>query len=188
MEEESDIYLTTLWKGLKSQGYNGAYTTLSDALRYYGIRVGKKAGLTGKLPTRAGASFKPSTAAIWFVSDQAKLGKARRKIVGELCTASKDLQKTFTLVQSFHKMMAGRSGNTELRSWIDQSTESDIKEITSFARGLLADYPAVENALTLPWSNGPVEGNVNRLKTIKRQMYGRAGFELLRRRVVHAPS
>lgn len=188
MEEEPDIFLTTLWKGLKSQGYNGAYTTLSEALMYYGIRVGKKAGLTKKLPTRSGASFKPSTAAIWFVSDQAKLGEAQRKIVDDLCTASEDLQKTFTLAQSFGNMVAARSGDTELRGWIDQSTKSDIKEMVSFAKGLLADYPAIENALVLPWSNGPVEGNVNRLKTIKRQMYGRAGFDLLRRRVIYSPS
>src|SRR5690606_21907164 len=121
MEEEPDIFLTTLWNGLKSQGYNGAYTTLSDALRYYRIRVGKKAGLTKKLPARAGASFKPSTAAIWFVSDQANLGGPQRKIVDDLCRASEDMQKTFVLAQSFRNMMAARSGNKELRSWIDRS-------------------------------------------------------------------
>jgi len=188
IEEEPDIFLTTLWDGLKSRGYRGAYTTLSEALKYYGIRVGKKAGLTRKLPIRAGASFKPSTAAIWFVSDQAKLHKDCRKIVSELCSSFDDIKEIFKLAQSFRNMMAARSGNTELKEWIDRSTRSGIKEIASFAKGVRADYPAVENALTLPWSNGPVEGNVNRLKTIKRQMYGRAGFDLLRRRVVYSPS
>lgn len=64
MEKEPTIFLTTLWEELKSKGYKGGYSTLSEALRYYDIRVGKKTGLTKKLPTRAGASFKPSTAAI----------------------------------------------------------------------------------------------------------------------------
>lgn len=85
-------------------------------------------------------------------------------------------------------MMISRSGDTELRSWVNQSTKSGIKEMAFFAKGLWADYQAIENALSLPWSNGPVDGNVNRLKTIKRQMYGRAGFDLLRRRVVYSPS
>lgn len=84
--------------------------------------------------------------------------------------------------------MAEKSGVTKLRQWIAKSSTSGLKEIAPFAKGLLADYPAVENALTLPWSNGPVEGNVNRLKMIKRQMYGRAGFDLLRKRVVYAQS
>ncbi|MYY49932.1 hypothetical protein CMT87_09000 [Elizabethkingia anophelis] len=188
MEKEPDILLTTLWEGLKSEGYNGAYTTLSDALKYYGIRVGKKARLTRKLPTRAGAPFKPSTAAIWFVSDQTKLNKTSRKIVNELCMTTNEIKESFTLAQSFRNMMVMHSGSRELNDWVERSTSSGIKEIATFAKGILADYMAVENALTLPWSNGPVEGNVNRLKTIKRQMYGRAGFDLLRRRVVYSPS
>lgn len=92
------------------------------------------------------------------------------------CKSSKELNKTFILVQSFRKIMAEKSGDTKLREWIEKSSTSGLKEIASFAKGLLADCPAVENALTLPWSNGPVEGNVNRLKMIKRQMYGRAGL------------
>lgn len=188
MEEEPDILLITLWQELKSQGYTGAYTTLSEALKYYGIRVGKKAGRTKKLPAQAGASFKPTSAAIWFVSDQTKLSEGQQKLIDKLCTSSEELQEIFTHAQSFRKMMAERSGNTELKKWIEKSTKSGVKEMASFAKGLLTDYNAVKNALTLPWSNGPVEGNVNRLKTIKRQMYGRAGFELLRKRVVYSPS
>ncbi|GAA2348614.1 hypothetical protein [Dactylosporangium salmoneum] len=55
--------------------------------------------------------------------------------------------------------------------------------ITKFATGLTADLDAVTAGLSLPFSSGPVEGNVNRIKMIKRQMYGRAGFDLLRKRV-----
>ncbi len=57
----------------------------------------------------------------------------------------------------------------------------------SYVSGLTRDRDAVEAALHLPWSNGPVEGQVHRLKLIKRQMYGRASFDLLRLRVLHKP-
>lgn len=109
MEEEPDILLTTLWQELKPQGYMGAYSTLSEALKFYGIRVGKKAGGTKKLPNRGAASFKPSSAAIWFVSPPQNLGDTQRQTIQELCTSCEDLHKAFTLVQSFRKMMAERS-------------------------------------------------------------------------------
>lgn len=105
-----------------------------------------------------------------------------------MCGKSAAIKKTFSLAQSFHRIMSQRTGKTELKSWIDCTIKSEIKELGSFAKGLLQDYQSNENALTLGWSNGPVEGNVNRLKTIKRQMYGRAGFDLLRRRVVYSHS
>jgi transposase len=60
----------------------------------------------------------------------------------------------------------------------------EIKELKSFSSGLMSDFIAVKNALTLPWSNGQVEGQINKLKTIKRQMYGRASFDLLRKRLL----
>ncbi|REJ32418.1 MAG: hypothetical protein DIU82_12335, partial [Bacillota bacterium] len=73
-------------------------------------------------------------------------------------------------------------GNTEaLRSWLEQASRSSLGPIRGFARSIEQDMDAVMNALTLPWSNGPVEGYINKLKLLKRQMYGRAGIELLRR-------
>lgn len=62
-----------------------------------------------------------------------------------------------------------------------------VKKLQNFALGLRLDYDAVRAALTYDWSNGQVEGQVNRLKTIKRQMYGRANFDLLRQRVLGPP-
>ena len=59
------------------------------------------------------------------------------------------------------------------------------REFRTFATGLKSDYDAVEAGLTTPWSNGQLEGQVNRLKLIKRQMYGRANFDLLRQRVLY---
>jgi transposase len=64
--------------------------------------------------------------------------------------------------------------------------QSGLKELQSFSTGLMKDESAVRAAMTYDWSNGQVEGNVNRLKMIKRMMFGRAGFALLRSRVLHA--
>lgn len=71
-----------------------------------------------------------------------------------------------------------------LDRWLDACEHSRISEVVGFAQGVRRDYAAVKAALRYPWSQGPVEGHVNRLKTLKRQMYGRAGFPLLRRRVL----
>jgi len=58
--------------------------------------------------------------------------------------------------------------------------------LASFAASMRRDLPAVQAALDLPWTTSPAEGQINRIKTIKRSMYGRAGFQLLRARVLHA--
>ncbi len=88
------------------------------------------------------------------------------------------------LVQIFKTMLKRGSGN--IRRWIDfiKRSKRRLAGLKTFANGLLYDIKAVENGIRLPWSNGAVEGHVNRIKSIKRQMYGRAGFELLRRKVI----
>ena len=88
------------------------------------------------------------------------------------------------LVQIFKTMLKRGSGN--IQRWIDfiKRSKRKLAGLKPFANGLLQDIRAVENGIKLPWSNGAVEGHVNRIKSIKRQMYGRAGFELLRRKVI----
>ena len=71
-----------------------------------------------------------------------------------------------------------------LGGWTDAAIRSGFPLIAQFARTLRRDLNAVELAITAPWSNGPMEGHINRLKMIKRQMYGRAGFALLKARVL----
>jgi transposase len=73
-----------------------------------------------------------------------------------------------------------------LYAWLHLAEASGIPELRGLARGLRQDREAVEAAVRLDWSNGQVEGQVNRLKTTKRVMYGRARFDLLRQRVLHA--
>ena len=71
-----------------------------------------------------------------------------------------------------------------LFSWIEDAQKCSAPRIRSFATGLASDYRAVEAALSFDWCNGQLEGQVNRLKTIKRMMYGRAKFDLLKKRVL----
>ncbi len=74
----------------------------------------------------------------------------------------------------------------QLDAWIHQAQASGVLELRRFSAGLKRDYEAERAALEMPYSNGRVEGHINRLKYLKRQMYGRAGFELLRIRVLHS--
>jgi len=74
-----------------------------------------------------------------------------------------------------------------LDKWLENMEICGVRKLQNFAFGLRQDYAAVQAAISYDWSNGQVEGQVNRLKTIKRQMYGRANFDLLRQRVLGPP-
>ena len=87
------------------------------------------------------------------------------------------MARVFGVSQSYHAK----------RLWIADAGELGIASFRGFSSGLIQDLDAVRNALLLPWSNGQVEGQINRRKLIKRQMYGRAGFDLLRKRVLCQP-
>ena len=92
-------------------------------------------------------------------------------------------------VTSFAEMMTARTGSRDLDGWLAAVDASDGQpDLRSFATGIRADLQAVINALTLPWNSGKVEGTVNKIKMLKRQMYGRAGFALLRKRVILHPT
>ncbi len=95
-----------------------------------------------------------------------------------------ELKVVRKLVQIFKAMLARGCGN--IRRWIDFVKQSKYKlaGLKTYARGLSRDIEAVENGINIRWSNGTVEGHVNRIKSIKRQMYGRASFELLRKKVI----
>jgi transposase len=90
-------------------------------------------------------------------------------------------------VRGFAEMMTGRRGEQQLEDWLTAVEADDQPQLHSFAAGIRTDQQAVTNGLTLPYSSGKVEGNVNRIKMLKRQMYGRAGFDLLRKRVILHP-
>ena len=89
----------------------------------------------------------------------------------------------YDLTQSFVTMARERTGD-RLDAWLAEAEACGADALGRFAKGLRADYDAVRAGLTLEWSNGQTEGQVNRRKLVKRQMYGRADFDLLRHGVV----
>jgi len=91
---------------------------------------------------------------------------------------------TDRLVQQFAVMVRQRQGEA-LDHWLAQVENRGVAELRSFASGLRKDYEAVKAGLFLPYSNGQTEAQIQRLKLLKRQMYGQAGFELLRKRVLY---
>jgi transposase len=112
------------------------------------------------------------------LNDDAKQHRARlRSHEGEIAEA-------ITWTQDFAGLVRQRHPG-QLDTWLERATASGLQAFKSFAKGLRADDDAVKAGLTLPWSTGPVEGQINRLKMLKRQMYGRAGIGLLRQRVLH---
>jgi hypothetical protein len=98
--------------------------------------------------------------------------------------ASPRLETAYQLVQTFLQMVRERRGE-HLDAWLKAVQASHLEAFESFVPGVQQDKDAVLAGLTLPWNNGPLEGHVNRLKLIKRSMYGRAKFDLLRLRVLH---
>jgi transposase len=105
--------------------------------------------------------------------------------LSELCQAESDLQWAYELTQQFIAIIKQRKGSG-LEGWLKRAEHSGLAAFKGFARGLRRDYAAVSAALCSPWSQGQVEGQITRLKLLKRKMYGRAKFDLLRRRVLHA--
>jgi len=95
-----------------------------------------------------------------------------------------ELAEAIALTQDFAALVRQRQGE-ELQSWLQRAATSCLRPFQGFANGLWEDYEAVKAGLTLPWSTGPVEGQINRLKMLKRQMFGRANIDLLRLRVLY---
>jgi transposase len=105
-------------------------------------------------------------------------------MVARLEQASPQVATARRLVHEYAQMVRERQQD-HLDDWVQAAHASGIRELRYFARGLQRDYEAVAAGPSLPWSSGPTLGHINRLKTLKRQMYGRAGFDLLRQRVLN---
>ena len=95
------------------------------------------------------------------------------------------LAKLYTLTQEFASMLRERDG-ARLDRWLEVAATSDYPELQRFANGIRRDYATVRAAFELPWRQGPVEGQITRLKLLKRQMYGKAKLDLLRQRMLNA--
>ncbi len=120
-----------------------------------------------------------------FLRDSENLEADEQEALAFLRSLHAEVDQAYVLAQQFRVMLRTRTGE-HLDSWIGRVKESHIRELQHFVGGVLRDKEAVKAGLTLPASQGIVEGKVNKLKLIKRMGYGRASFPLLRQRVLHA--
>jgi|GEM_PF-1514104 len=122
--------------------------------------------------------------AAWlFVCNPQKLRLSQAVRLDHLRVTHEDLGLAYQLAQDFRVMVTKRQVHV-LGRWLEEAKASDIKELQSLATGIYRDFDAVRAALATEYSNGQTEGKVNKLKCIKRQMYGRANFDLLRQRML----
>jgi transposase len=129
-------------------------------------------------------NFSAQRATWLFLRKPDDLDESEQEELALIRRASPSSEAAYRLTQAFMRMIRERRGEG-LDSWLEEVEASHLPEFESFAAGVRKDKAAVFAGLTLPWSNGPVEGHVNRLKFIKRSMYGRAKLPLLRARVLH---
>jgi len=172
-----------LCEEIRAVGYRHAYTNVSRFLAQLRLPVGERPSISRERIS-AHRPPTPRQVAMLFVRRPETLTEKQQACVEALCQADAAIAMAYTLAQGFVSMAHERQGE-ELDAWIARVTASEIADLQRFAAGLLQDKEAVQAGLTLAWSNGQTEGQVNRLKSVKRQMYGRAGFDLLRQRVLH---
>jgi transposase len=127
----------------------------------------------------------PPRETAWMLLQPERVKDEQQIVVERLCQLFPDLKAAQELALDFARMVRRRAAEL-LPAWLRSAARCQLKEFVGFARGISEDYEAVKNALTYKWSNGQLEGQVNRLKLIKREMYGRAKFDLLRARVLHS--
>ncbi|WP_419249013.1 ISL3 family transposase [Streptomyces canus] len=119
----------------------------------------------------------------WLTRHPTALTEEDRADLKEVLAHCPELDAAAGHVRDFVEILSDRLGAT-LPAWIDAVDASQLPGLTGFALHLLRDLDAVTAGLTLDWSSGSIEGAVNRIKKIKRQLYGRAGFELLRKMIL----
>jgi len=110
------------------------------------------------------------------------LTRADRKFVDTLTALAPEIRAAAATIIEFGRILRQRD-TAAFEAWL---TVARTTAVHGFVTGIVGDLAAVQAALSQPWSNGPVEGQINRLKLLKRQAYGRAKFDLLRSRVLHA--
>jgi transposase len=152
---------------------------------YAGCRLRLLPHLEGRRKTAPRLCLPPARQAAWMLLRPEGLEAEERQTVELLCRLSPEVGRAQEMALSFVGVVKERRAN-DLRGWIIEAQRSGIPEFVTFATGITADIGAVRAALEYEWSNGQTEGQVHRLKLIKRQMYGRAKLDLLRARVLYA--
>jgi transposase len=165
-----------LFRELRQQGYSGSLGTVIAYLRPF-----RQLGPPPATPPPP----KVRDITSWLLRHPDSLDANEQQQRKELLVRCPHLDALAGHVTAFAELLSGRHGE-RLDAWIDQVEHDELPQLRSFAAGLKRDHAAVVNGLTLPYSSGAVEGTVNRIKMLKRQMYGRASFDLLRKRVLLA--
>jgi transposase len=164
---------TRLFSEIKELGYDGSYSIVRNYLDH--IRP-EKAPLGEAPPTVRDVTN-------WLCRRPDTLPEDERPRLKAILDRCPELQAASGQVRAFATMITELTGQ-DLPQWMAAAREAGLPGISSFARGLEQDLDAVTQGLTMSWSSGPVEGRVNHIKMVKRQMFGRAGLPLLRKRVL----
>jgi transposase len=183
-----------LYGELKAQGYKGSPRAMYNYLATLPTPQSEEPKSTSSKPQKPRRvppppapleNFSARRATWLFVCQPDELDETQQKELALIRAASPSAEAAYDLAQAFMQMIRDHTAN-QLENWLSLVEESALPEFKSFAKGIQQDKAAVLAGLTLPWSNGPVEGHVNRLKLIKRSMYGRAKLRLLRQRVLRS--
>jgi transposase len=175
-----------LWREIVAQGYPGTNRLVSLLVTYWRKRGQQEVQLRAAEPHEEQHQLTPRQGA-WLLLGTAKPQSLQDlETVRQLMQRHEDFPQVVSLSKEFLKMVRERRGEQDLDAWLKQALHSPIGEVKNFAQALKRDLQAVRAGLSLLWSNGQTEGQVNRLKLIKRQMYGRASVEVLRQRLLLA--
>lgn len=164
---------------IRAQGYTGSIQTVRRYLHPLRAATAEQQAHVAAQP----AVPKPRQIVRWIMTENGRLTPQDQTRLAAVLACCPELTATARHVRDFATMMATRHGD-QLTDWMRTVQADDLPALHSLIVGLRRDQAAVTAGLTLPWSSGAVEGNVNRIKTIKRQMYGRAKFSLLRKRIL----
>lgn len=173
---------------IQAQGYSGSKTVLNRWLRAKRMLAGEDpVTVTTGLPITHGGSILSSNYKLgWLLALSPEKLNDEDKLMLDHILQDTPLSEFYALAQGFRQLVNERDGPA-LDEWLATADQSPLKPVRTFARGLREEYSLIRAALDYEWSNGLTEGQVNRLKFIKRQMYGRASFELLRQKVLYNP-
>jgi len=179
---------SALWRELCEQGYSGerGMVGLWAAEKRMQKRKLHKSKESEIFPFISG-KWSSNRAAWLLLQDETQLSKAEQEALQRMHQAQPELVMVQELAQDFFTMIRQRQSEA-LSPWLERAEKSKIAVLDGFCKGIHQDLAAVQSALFFEWSNGQTEGQVNRLKNLKRQMYGRANFDLLRKRFLGLPN
>ncbi len=172
-----------LYRELQAQGYSGSYQQVARWAHVQRQGAASPTDQIPPLPVREAFALPPPHRLVWLFLRLPEQLSERDTILLSHLFQNPACHQVYDLAQAFCSMLRSRSPDP-LDDWLATCTASKFSDLREFALGLLRDLDAVRNALIYPWSNGQVEGQINRLKLIKRQMYGRAKLDLLCVRVL----